>query len=143
MSEMLFVYGTLRADYEHPCHHIILTHGTHVSHAWTHGRLYLIDYYPGLILSRQSGERVHGELYRLDNPGPVFLMLDAYEGCGPDDASPTEYVRRMVHVFPAPAQASTTTAELESDQPLEAWTYIYNWSVPEDRRILSGDFLNR
>lgn len=141
MSELLFVYGTLRADYEHPCHRIILTHGAHVSHAWCPGRLYLIDYYPGLILSQHQGERVHGELYRLDQPEPVFLMLDAYEGCGPDDAPPTEYVRRIVHVFPAPSQSAVSKSE--SSQPLEAWTYVYNWSVPEDRRILSGDFLNK
>lgn len=130
-SDLLFVYGTLMRGFDHPMARLLSAHADFVGEAQCRGRLYLVQHYPGLVLSEDAADIVHGELFRLRAPAPLLAEFDMYEACGEGFAEPTEYVRRLIEV-----QLTTPAPALQT-----AWTYIYNWPVAELARIASGRFL--
>jgi gamma-glutamylcyclotransferase (GGCT)/AIG2-like uncharacterized protein YtfP len=130
-SDLLFVYGTLMRGFDHPMARLLSANATFVGEAHCRGRLYLVKHYPGLLLSDDAADIVHGELFALREPEAMLREFDMYEACGEGFAEPTEYVRRML------------TATLSDGRTREAWTYIYNWPVDGRSQIASGRFLNR
>jgi gamma-glutamylcyclotransferase (GGCT)/AIG2-like uncharacterized protein YtfP len=129
MLDRLFVYGTLMRGFDHPMSQLLSRSADFVGTAHCAGRLYRIKHYPGLLLSDQPGELVHGELYRMHVPQELLVTFDEYEGCGPSLAQPTAYLRETLPVTLADGTVH------------EAWTYVYNWPVDETKRITSGRFL--
>jgi gamma-glutamylcyclotransferase (GGCT)/AIG2-like uncharacterized protein YtfP len=127
MSELLFVYGTLMRGSRHPMARELEAHASYLDDARYNARLYLISTYPGMVASAAPEDLVFGEVFELRDPA-FLLMLDDYEGCGPDADQPAEY-RRLVH-----------TVTLDSGAQVKAWVYLYNWPVDESRRIVSGRF---
>lgn len=126
----LFVYGTLRKGTSSEMYRILAREADFVADATFHGRLYMIDYYPGVVPSANQEDVVHGELYHMLNPTSVLQKLDVYEECGEGFSLPQEYVRQIVDVM------------LPSGKMCKAWTYIYNRPVHNLKRIISGDFLD-
>jgi gamma-glutamylcyclotransferase (GGCT)/AIG2-like uncharacterized protein YtfP len=129
-SDRLFVYGTLMRGFDHPMAKLLAANADFLGPASCRGRLYLVRHYPGLVLSDDAGDIVHGELFRLRAPGELLREFDMYEACGGGFEPPTEYVREMLQVTLADGSAS------------EAWTYVYNWPVANLPRIASGRFLD-
>jgi gamma-glutamylcyclotransferase (GGCT)/AIG2-like uncharacterized protein YtfP len=144
-SELLFVYGTLMRDFDHPMAQLLSRSADFIGTARCRGRLYLVKHYPGLALSDAAGDIVFGELYRLRAPEILLREFDMYEACGEGFAAPTEYVRQMLTVTLDQAAASEATHEALTHEALtqEAWTYIYNWPVARLPRIASGRFMAR
>jgi len=128
-SDRLFVYGTLMRGFDHPMARLLSANAEFLGEAECRGRLYLVRHYPGLVLSDDAAEVVHGEVYRLRAPDEMLREFDMYEACGEGFASPTEYLRQMLSVTRSDGAAS------------EAWTYVYNWPVDGLPRIESGRFL--
>ena len=128
-SDRLFVYGTLMRGYVHPMANLLSANADFLGEASCRGKLYMVKHYPGLVLSDDPAETVHGELYRLRAPAELLREFDMYEACGEGFAEPTQYVRQMFSVTLADGSSS------------EAWTYIYNWPVEQLTRIESGRFL--
>ena len=128
-SDLLFVYGTLMRGFEHPMARLLAANADFVGEARCRGRLYLVKHYPGLVLSDDPAELVHGEVYRLRAPDELLREFDMYEACGEGFAPPTEYLRRMLQVT------------LADGAVMEAWTFVYNWPVDGLPRIESGRFL--
>jgi len=113
-STHIFVYGTLRKRIDHPKHRILDDHAEFVGKATCGGRLYLIDWYPGLVEAEGSQNRVIGELYHiLYNTSEVLKKIDLYEGCAPDSPGPHEYRR----------EKKTVTLNDKAQQI--AWVYVY------------------
>ena len=129
ISDRLFVYGTLMRGYVHPMAKLLSANADFLGEASCRGRLYRVKHYPGLVLSDDVGEIVHGELYRLRAVEAMLREFDMYEACGEGFPEPTQYVRQMLQVALADGSAS------------EAWTYIYNWPVTNLTLIESGRFL--
>jgi gamma-glutamylcyclotransferase (GGCT)/AIG2-like uncharacterized protein YtfP len=129
ISDRLFVYGTLMRGYVHPMARLLSANADFLAEATCRGRLYRVKHYPGLVLSDDADEIVHGELYRLRAPQDLLREFDMYEACGEGFPEPTQYVRQMLAVTLADGSAG------------EAWTYIYNWPVEKLARIESGRFL--
>jgi len=129
MSDRLFVYGTLMRGYAHPMARLLSANADFLGEARCRGRLYLVKHYPGLVLSDDSADVVHGELFRLRTRDELLREFDMYEACGEGFKPPTEYVRDVLQVTLADGSAS------------EAWTYVYNWPVAKLPRIASGRFL--
>ena len=129
MTDRLFVYGTLMRGYVHPMARLLSANAEYLGEATCRGRLYMVKHYPGLVLSDDAGEIVHGELYRLREVDAMLREFDMYEACGEGFPEPTQYVRQMLSVTLADGAAS------------EAWTYVYNWPVAQHVRIASGRFL--
>ena len=130
-SDRLFVYGTLMRGYVHPMARLLSANAEYLGEASCRGRLYMVKHYPGLVLSEDAGDIVHGELYRLREADAMLREFDMYEACGEGFPEPTQYLRRML---------SVTLTDGGAD---EAWTYIYNWPVEKLVRIESGRFLQK
>jgi gamma-glutamylcyclotransferase (GGCT)/AIG2-like uncharacterized protein YtfP len=130
-SANLFVYGTLMRGYVHPMARLLSANAEYLGEASCRGRLYMVKHYPGLVLSDEANEIVHGELYRLREVEALLREFDMYEACGEGFPEPTQYLRRMLKVALADGSVS------------EAWTYIYNWPVEKLVRIESGRFLQK
>jgi len=129
MSDHLFVFGTLLSGYDHPMSRRLSREAQLIGPARCRGRLYLVRHYPGMVLSDDPAEQVHGEVFRMRDPQALLRVLDEYEGCGEGAARPTEYLRQQVGVI------------LDDGRAIEAWTYVYNWPVTHLPRIASGKFL--
>jgi gamma-glutamylcyclotransferase (GGCT)/AIG2-like uncharacterized protein YtfP len=129
ISDRLFVYGTLMRGFDHPMARMLSAHADFLGEARCRGRLYLVKHYPGLVQSEDSGDIVHGELYRLRARDEMLHEFDMYEACGDGFPQPTEYLRQMLRVT------------LEDGSATDAWTYVYNWPVTKLPRIESGKFL--
>jgi gamma-glutamylcyclotransferase (GGCT)/AIG2-like uncharacterized protein YtfP len=129
ISDRLFVYGTLMRGFDHPMARMLSAHADFLGEARCRGRLYLVKHYPGLVLSADSADIVHGELYRLRARDEMLHEFDMYEACGEGFPQPTEYLRQMLSVT------------LDDGSATEAWTYVYNWPVTKLPRIESGKFL--
>jgi gamma-glutamylcyclotransferase (GGCT)/AIG2-like uncharacterized protein YtfP len=129
-SDHLFVYGTLMRGFDHPMAKLLSRSAEFIGAARCRGRLYLVNHYPGLVLSDGAGEVVFGELYRLHTPDATFAILDDYEGCGPNVAQP-QYLRQLLSLTRDDGSVS------------EAWTYIYNRPIAQLKRIASGRFLEQ
>jgi gamma-glutamylcyclotransferase (GGCT)/AIG2-like uncharacterized protein YtfP len=130
-SDLLFVYGTLMRGYVHPMAKLLSGNADFLGEVSCRGRLYMVKHYPGLVLSDDANEIVHGELYRLREPEALLREFDMYEACGEGFPEPTQYVRQMLPVA------------LADGSPDEAWTYIYNWPVAKLKLIESGRFLGK
>lgn len=127
MSEFLFVYGTLGRNAGHEMHQHLVRHAAYVGNGTFRGRLYRVSHYPGAVASPDPADVIFGELYRV-NAVELFTHLDDYEGCGPDDPEPTEFVRRRVAI------------DREDGTQVEAWIYLLNRTVTDLPRIASGRF---
>lgn len=128
MSEFLFVYGTLASHSAHPMHRHLAGSADYAGEGYFNGQLYRIGPYPGAIPSAHPDDKVFGELYRLDDPPKVLTPLDDYEGCSPDAPQPTEFVRQL------------QTIHLEDGTRVQAWIYLFNQTVADLPRIISGRY---
>jgi gamma-glutamylcyclotransferase (GGCT)/AIG2-like uncharacterized protein YtfP len=128
-SDRLFVYGTLMRGFENPMAQLLSRSADFIGKARCRGRIYRVQYYPGLQLSDDPADIVFGELYRLRACDALLRELDMYEACGEGFAEPTEYVRQMLSVT------------LDGGSSVDAWTYVYNWPVEGMPRIASGRFV--
>lgn len=128
MPDHLFVYGLLRPDATGAPHRLLEGAARLVGAALCRGKLYRVAEYPGLVASGDPHDLVRGEAYVIDSPLALLPRLDAFEGCGPGDPRPTEFVRRSRAVW------------LGDGTILAAWVYLYNWRMDGLVRIESGDF---
>ena len=132
VSDYIFVYGTLRGDSPTGAHREYLQHSDFVAPAKIRGRLFLIDYYPGLMHDENAltdnEQWVTGEVYLLQDQKQLH-QLDVYEGCAPNSPRPHEYKRTIVK------------ATLPNKEVMETWAYIYIGETASLKRIDTGDFL--
>ena len=116
-SERVFVYGTLRRG---GSNHFRMEGAEFVTAATVRGRLYRIDWYPGLILDDMADD-IHGEIYQVS--AEMLHHLDHYEG--------DEYRRVMARVQCGGDHRS----------PKAAWVWEWLGTADETRRITGGDWL--
>lgn len=115
-AERVFVYGTLRCG---GSNHFRMEKAEFVTAGTVCGRLYQIDWYPGLVLDA-AAEGIIGEIYQV-SPA-VLEELDLFEGA--------EYRRLQTQV------------RLPHGETLSAWVWEWLGPVDESRRITSGDWLS-
>lgn len=130
MSDLLFVYGTLRQGHSNPMAVYLSQHAKYVTDGWFQGQLYQISFYPGAVASEQVHHRVYGEVYRLRDSETVLAALDEYEECSPSHLSPTEYQR-----------IQTRIQMLDGGMLEPVWIYLYQWSLQGKALIEGGDFI--
>ncbi len=118
----VFVYGTLRQG---GSNHFRMAGSRFVSAGHVKGRLYRIDWYPGLILDPEAGE-VLGEVF--DVTAEQLRELDVFEGLSAGEVEGCEYRRVLTEV----TSGESTT---------HAW--VWEWVGPfnEADRIPDGDWL--
>ena len=129
-SEYIFVYGTLRRGVSKSMHNELLRYAEFYAEASMQGKLFEIKGYPGVILSDNPQDKVHGELYRIIRRGKLLCLLDEYEECSNRFPRPHEYIRRQIPVTHSDGQLTP------------AWVYLYNLPVKRLKQIQSGDYVN-
>jgi len=131
-TSYLFVYGTLRSDSpkKPPVKKTLNLYAERWYKASVKGKLYEIDWYPGLVLTDNPDDIVSGEIFRISDEESLLSHLDEYEGCSEGFPEPHEYRREKISVI------------TEDGETLLAWAYLYYWDVNEESRIHSGDYLN-
>lgn len=127
-TDLLFVYGTLRQDADHPAHRLLEKETQFIGPAHMNGRLYEVDGYPGAVCSDSSTEQVLGELYQLLEVDSLLVTLDDYEEVGKNYSALQEYRRCRI------------TVEREDKTRVIAWCYLYNRPTAGLRPIASGDW---
>jgi gamma-glutamylcyclotransferase (GGCT)/AIG2-like uncharacterized protein YtfP len=115
-TEPVFVYGTLRKG---GSNHFRMDGADFHAAGTVRGRLYHIDWYPGLVLDPLA-ECVSGEVYQV--PTSMFNALDQFEG---------DAYRRVQ------AEVSFQNPVLP---PTRAWVWEWLGEVDESRRIAGGDW---
>lgn len=116
----VFVYGTLRSSGAYDIN-LLQPAPRFVGMAKVTGTLYLIDWYPGLVLGGEDGGRVTGEVYQITPK--LELVLDEFEQIVPGGAS--EYFKREVPV-------------MVDGCNLECLVYEINPDRVHDKRVLAG-----
>ncbi len=76
--DLLFVYGTLRSEFDNRYAVLLRAGAEPVGAASAPGSIFRIAHYPG-YRPEPVGE-VRGELYRLHDPEAMLRILDEYEG---------------------------------------------------------------
>lgn len=122
-GERIWVYGTLRRG---ASNHFRVAGGRFVGEGRVPGRLYRIDWYPGLCLDAGAGEVV-GEVF--DVSAAVLRELDAFEGLAAGELEGAEYRRVRARV------------RLADGRETEAWVWEWLGPVDEARRVAGGDWL--
>ncbi|MDH4444114.1 MAG: gamma-glutamylcyclotransferase [Akkermansiaceae bacterium] len=120
---LVFVYGTLRRG---GSNHFRMAGAAFVAAGSIIGRMYRIDWYPGLILD-PSGYEIQGEIYQVD--GPMLAALDVFEGISAGEIEGSEYRRVATEVVQHDSQVVSA--------------FVWEWlgMVDESQRISGGDWL--
>jgi len=118
----VFVYGTLRQG---GSNHFRMAGGRFVGSGHVNGRLYRIDWYPGLMLDPDAG-LVTGEVF--DVTEEQLHQLDVFEGLSAGEVEGSEYRRVLTDV----SDGVKTT---------HAWVWEWIGPVDETKLIASGDWL--
>lgn len=121
--QLVFVYGTLRRG---GSNHFRLAGAEFVAQGTITGRMYRIDWYPGLVLD-DAGDEIHGEVYSVG--ADLLSALDIFEGLSAGEIEGSEY--RRVH----------TTVVRQDSQTLTAWVWEWLGITDESQRISDGDWL--
>lgn len=127
----LFVYGTLRRAVGHPMHRVLAA-SSFIGEGRVNAQLFDLGAYPGMVLSREAGEQVMGEVYELpaQTAADVLRLLDEYEGVAPSGGPSPVYARQPVDVH------------FITGQTVRAWAYVLLDASGARRRIPSGDFMD-
>lgn len=119
----VFVYGTLRRG---ASNHFRMAGAKFVCAGSIVGKLYQIDWFPGLILD-ETGDPIRGEVFEADRG--LLEALDKFEGVSADE-SQSEYRRVTTTVFPE-----------NGGEPFTADVWEWLSEVDESKRMKGGDWL--
>ena len=129
MPDYLFVYGTLRRNYDLKLKGKVSHLLQYVGQGKVAASLYDLGRYPGAIKDKK-GTEVIGDLFLLSDPQRVLKVLDKYEGLsGPEDRD-AEFVRKRTNV------------RMRSGEEKKAWIYWYNFDPKNKVKIKHKDYLN-
>jgi len=118
---LLFVYGLLRKDVDHPMARYLFQNATYIGQGCIHGKLFLVDHYPGAVLTGEG--TVFGDVFGF-NDERILTILDEFE----EIAISNEYIR------------SVTDATVGGEN-MKCSIYLYNQPTDQLSNIPSGDFL--
>lgn len=124
----LFVYGSLRRNFNHPMHDWLARYARWMGNATFGGTLFSLGAYPAAVPSARPAERVKGEVYEVLDAGPLFAKLDDYEDFLPENPAASLYLRQIHEI------------ELKNEQRVQAWVYVYNRPVVGLPWVASGDW---
>ncbi len=121
--QLVFVYGTLRRS---GSNHFRMAGAEFIAAGTITGRMYRIDWYPGLVLD-DAGDEIHGDIYSVT---PELLSsLDVFEGLSAGEIEGSEYRRVQ------------TTVVQQDSQTRSAWVWEWLGITDESQRITDGDWL--
>jgi gamma-glutamylcyclotransferase (GGCT)/AIG2-like uncharacterized protein YtfP len=127
-KEYLFVYGTLRKDYDLKPKNKVAEDLQYVGQGKVGASMYDIGRYPGAVRSA-AGDEVIGDVFLVIDPERVLKILDRYEGIRVD-GGPSEFVRRRSRI------------RLRNGKEVMAWVYWYTFDLSKKVKIKHKNYLN-
>jgi gamma-glutamylcyclotransferase (GGCT)/AIG2-like uncharacterized protein YtfP len=121
--ETVFVYGTLRKG---GSNHFRMAGARFLTTGTLAGRMYRIDWYPGIVLD-ESGDEIRGEVYEVDPE--LLAALDVFEGVSAGAGEGCEYRRVQTRVVATDSRILT------------AWVWEWLGMTDESQRLTDGDWL--
>src|SRR5579863_2724825 len=97
MKDYLFVYGTLRKDYDLKLKKRVSSDLQYVGKAKVAASMYDLGKYPGAV-KNNKGNEVIGDVFLLNDPERVLRILDKYEGIAEHGPELPEFVRKRNRV---------------------------------------------
>ena len=128
MPDYLFVYGTLRKNYDLKLKKRVKDDLRYMGQGKVGAALYDLGRYPGAVKSNK-GPEVVGDVFLISDPDRVLRILDKYEGI-PEGGGNAEFVRKKGRV------------RLRSGELINAWIYWYNFEPKDKLKIKYKDYLN-
>jgi gamma-glutamylcyclotransferase (GGCT)/AIG2-like uncharacterized protein YtfP len=128
MKDYLFVYGTLRKDYDLKLKGRVSDDMQYVGQGKVGASLYDIGRYPGAVRNAK-GDEVIGDVFLVTDPERVLKILDRYEGIAAD-GRPSEFVRKRSRI------------RLRNGKEVTAWVYWYNADLSKKVKIKQKNYLN-
>jgi len=128
-TPLLFVYGSLRRDFNHPMGRYLQTNCQLMGNAIFQGKLFDAGSFPAAIKSTNPNDQVQGELYAIKNADHLLDKLDNYEGFEPEKPDQSLFFRTKEEVKPS-----------SGDKMVPAWIYLFNRPVTDFQAIPSGDY---
>ena len=119
----VFVYGTLRRG---GSNHFRMAGADFIAAGTITGRMYKIDWYPGLELD-PAGDEIHGEVFSV--PLDLLAELDLFEGLSAGETQGSEYRRVLAPVVRRDSQTQ------------DAWVWEWLGMTEEHQRLTGGDWL--
>ncbi len=125
-TDLLFVYGTLRRG--RALHHHLKRLGAEfIAIGKAQAELFDLGKHPGARGSARAGKLVTGEIYRLQNAGNTFRVLDHLEGISAQSPEKCLF------------QRATTEVTRLNGEFLLTWIYWLNARAPRARRLPGGN----
>jgi gamma-glutamylcyclotransferase (GGCT)/AIG2-like uncharacterized protein YtfP len=128
MKDYLFVYGTLRKDYDLKLKDKVSKDLHYVGQGKVGATMYDIGRYPGAVRS-SGGEEVIGDVFLVADPERVLKILDKYEGISEGNEANAEFIRKKNRV------------RLRSGRYVNAWVYWYNFDTARKLKIKYKNYL--
>lgn len=127
MTDLLFVYGTLRSGYGR--HGVLRRLGArYVGLGTVQGELFNLGDFPGALKSESVLPRIAGEVYQLRPAARAFKVLDPVEGFRPMDPASSLFKREAAEIV------------FQDGRRAAAWVYWLNRLPWLATRIPSGDY---
>ncbi len=123
MVAYLFVYGTLKKDFDNTGTRMLKKYADLVATGKINAVLYQVANYPGSVISHEPSAWVEGEVYLLNQNEAILNMLDEYEGFAPHDPVHSEFIRSTIPIY------------LSDGRCLTGWVYLFNRPVSNLIRI--------
>ena len=130
-SYYVFVYGSLRRDFQSAAYEYISRYFNFFGNAKVRGRLFDAGSYPAAVPVAEESF-IYGELYSIKNEKEfswAIAQLDDYEGVVAEKDEELLYRREMVDVY-------------INDAIVPAWIYWYNGDITGKPVISSGDIMD-
>ncbi len=128
--EHIFVYGTLRNKARAKERLLLAEHGKRIGLGYVRNASLFLGEYPYAVPDRANGNRLVGEVYRLNERSreEVLSRLDEYEEFDPNNVAGSLYRREPIKVH------------LGEDE-INAWIYWYNGPVANIPHLRHGNYL--
>jgi gamma-glutamylcyclotransferase (GGCT)/AIG2-like uncharacterized protein YtfP len=114
MSDLLFVYGTLRPSVNHPATRHFVERFELVGKGTVTGKLYDFGEYTGLVLTDDALQRINGEIVAVPEDEMLWQALDEYEGFDTTNPDQSLFIRQQCSV------------QMEDGRVVTVWIYTYN-----------------
>ena len=114
MSELLFVYGSLRPSLQHSATRHFVERFEFIGKGTVTGILHDLGEYTGAVLTADAAHQISGELVAVPADEAFWQALDDYENYDTDNSAQSLFIRQRCFVRLAEAKT------------VMAWIYTYN-----------------
>jgi gamma-glutamylcyclotransferase (GGCT)/AIG2-like uncharacterized protein YtfP len=127
MKNYLFVYGTLRKEFENQMAIFLQNNANYWRDGVMEGELYDVGTYPAALYEEGAPTVIQGNIFELTGDREeIFRVLDLYEGVEED-----LYIRVIRPII---------IEEGEERKEILSWVYLFNSSTYHLRLIQHGDY---